>query len=441
VDKLALLEAVAERWNREGLVYAVAHGVDSYPDRVGRDLDVLAAARQAARMIDAAQDVLERHGLVVFRPPRLWGDRIVAAALDPDPDLLEIHVVGAVSWGFANLTGEPEPSMRVGPFAVDPWVRFAKRILLPALAGNIAKVRTELERSPLNEAEAEAASARLPALVGTPLARAFHQAIQQQRALSIAPLVPRMRRALTRKMWLEKPATALGRVGHAFWRRVRQPFSPCGPVICIVGPAGSGKTAVQEAVCSGDPLVFTRCVAERWATPQSPARTWTQHWVTLVRILARGAVRGLITDRLRSARQQLIVYEGCALDLLVDPRRFGLRSYAGAGLCWSLLPRPDLVVLLDVSDNVLVRRRPGLTAEQVAREYTSWRAALRRTRVAVVAAADRPLHQLRDHVTALVVRAFAAKNRPAGSLGWKDESLAWRESDVKVRRRWSPFRS
>ncbi len=232
-------------------------------------------------MLDAAEDLLESRGLVVFRPPRLWGDRIVAAALDPEPDLLEIHIVGAISWGFANLTGVPTPSMRVGPFAVDPWVRFAKRILLPTLVGDIAKIRAELERSPLDLAEAAAATTRLPALIGAPLAHTFQQLVEERHEALIAPLVPRMRQALTRRVWLKKPGIALARLGHAFWRRLRQLFSPCGPVICIVGPPGSGKGAVQEAVCNGDRLIFTRCVAEQWATPHPPAVSWAQHWLRL----------------------------------------------------------------------------------------------------------------------------------------------------------------
>ena len=89
MNKVALYEAIANHWNREGIRYAVAHGIEAYPNGVGRDLDVLVDRAQTHRALDLAEQVLEMNGLIVARPPRLWGERLIAAALDPKPDLLE----------------------------------------------------------------------------------------------------------------------------------------------------------------------------------------------------------------------------------------------------------------------------------------------------------------------------------------------------------------
>jgi adenylate kinase family enzyme len=410
VDKIALLEAVAQRWNREGIPYAVAHGIEGYPNHVGRDLDVLVGSGHARRAIELAQDVLEHTGLTVVRPPRLWGERLVAAALDPEPDLLEVHALDGVSWRWGSVTGEPHPSLSIGPFGVDPWVRFAKRILMPVLAADHRKLLGELERYPADALETAAAREHLPALMGAPLADAFQRAVQTRDEEAITELIPLVRRAVARHLWAAQPLAALRHVVRGLWRRAAQPFSPCGPVICIVGPPGSGKSALQEAICRGERFVFTRCHALRWTAPRATAATWMSHAVQLARELVRGVIRSLITDRLYSSRQQLVVYEGCALDLVVNPRRFGLRSSFAARLCWQILPKPDLIIVLDGPDQVICGRNPGLSVEQLRDEQAAWRSVMRTTSRMIALPADRPLDELRVHATKLIVQAFVRKN-------------------------------
>ena len=64
--KTSVLETIAEHWNRAGIHYAVAHGLEPYPDTVGRDLDILVPAAYIKMAIDIARNVLQTHGFTVI---------------------------------------------------------------------------------------------------------------------------------------------------------------------------------------------------------------------------------------------------------------------------------------------------------------------------------------------------------------------------------------
>ena len=406
---MKLLEAVAQRWNREAIPYAVAHGIEAYPNAVGRDLDVLVRPRHVRRAIAIAAAVLSSEGCVVVRPPRIWGERIVAAVLEPVPDLLEVHAVDGISWSFVRLAGEPEPSARVGPFPVDPWVRFAKRVLLPAFAGDLAKLTAELQRHPVDDAEAAAARSRLPTVIGRPLAESFQRGVQECDEPLIANLIPVMRKMARRRAWARQPTMAVRRTAAAGWRRIRQPFAVCAPIISIVGPPGAGKTLLQESICDGDQLVFTRCVRARWASPRPPAASHAQHWGRLAAHVVRGVLRGFV-DRLHSSRQRLVVYEGSPLDLEVNPRRFGLRSAAGVRWCQQFLPKPDLILLLDRPVGTICGRDADLSAAQVTVEYSAWHSLLSTARSAIALRTERDIGEIRSDAIRHIVETFISKN-------------------------------
>ena len=120
---------------------------------MGRDLDVLVAGVDVERAASAARRVLEHEDLTVGIPPRIWGTRLVAGPIGSEPDLLEIHRVAAITWRNVVLTDGPQPTASLGPFQVDPWVSFAKRVLMPLLAGSIGTLRAQPQRFKLQPSE------------------------------------------------------------------------------------------------------------------------------------------------------------------------------------------------------------------------------------------------------------------------------------------------
>jgi hypothetical protein len=421
MNKVALLERIAAEWNGIGITYSVAHGIDGYPEQVGRDLDVLIARRDIARGMDAAQRVLEESGANVGRPPRLWGERVIALLDGPTPDMLEVHAVRAFTWNGSILADSPVPSERIGPFAIDPWVSFVKRIIMPLLAGASDRFRGAPSQLALSETEWEIAWERLPPLVGAPLATALLHAVAAGDVSAADRHAPALRRALALRGPTRHPAAALMLFARAVRRKLAQPFSPCAPVVALVAPPAVDREAIVRAIAEGDRLIFTRCVVRTWGAPSRTGALATgrprltrgagtsRHWLRIASHCAHALRTTLARDRFASMRQQLVLYDGCALDLLADPARFGLTSTRGAHLCWRLLPKPDLILFVPANGTPREAAPPEL--------LPPWESLLERERPVVrLAGGNGSVASLRCEALTHIARTFVqmhARRSPA----------------------------
>jgi len=338
VNKVELVAAIAECWNQAGISYGIAHGIDEYPRATGRDIDVLVDRDHASRAITLAERVLRDRGLLVARPPRLWGDRVLAADSAPSDDVLEIHTVVRIAWRNVVLVAEPKATMRVGPFAIDPWVSIVKRIILPLLAGSTDKfVRAPAEFHATPE-ERVALQARLPRVIGATLTSTVLEALDQRDIPRALGLVVPLRRAAMWQAASRRPLGSIISVLRGFGRRALQLNSPCGPVVVLTGE--SPHTAnLALALTRGDRLVFTSVVQRPW--PPS----------------AVAAILGAFRDRLDSSRQRLVLYDATSdgarpgrvlvtrPDLTIEVRGASATGRAAAG------ERDDATAVLSWSDS------------------------------------------------------------------------------------------
>lgn len=295
MDRIALTEAIARRWNEAAVVYAVAHGIDEWPGRLGRDLDVVIAAPDVARAITIARDVLQSHGLAVVSPPPLWGERLVAAERDAPDDLLEIHTTPRITWRNTAIVERPEPAGRVGPFAIDPWIAVAKRVVLPLLAGRTGLLRDDPLRTALGDTERAAATRHLVGLAGATLTARLLAALDARDLDALDALTRHFRGAVFRRSATRHPARAAALLWHSVARRLREPLTPCAPVVAVVGALGGESDADAGAlvrrIADGDRLVFTDLVVRS-------------------RDAGSTALGRLLRDRIDSSRQRLVLYDG-----------------------------------------------------------------------------------------------------------------------------------
>ena len=157
----------------------------------------------------------------------------------------------------------------------------------------------------------------------------------------------------------------------------------------LLGPDGAGKSSVIAGIGDGvaagfagcdtyhlRPALFGKRRAEtaNCAPHAKSARGMLVTTAKLAYLLAANWLGYLVRVRPRVERGTLVVFDRYFPDGLVDPRRYRLPQSCGwlVALVESLLPKPDLYVVLDAPSSVLRERKQEVTpveAERQCREY------------------------------------------------------------------------
>lgn len=220
---------------------------------------------------------------------------------------------------------------------------------------------------------------------------------------------------------------------------------PTGGWIVFIGPDGCGKSSVIDAVISDFEPAFQKIVRFHLRPKSLPARGNSAVPVTdphgqPVRGGAFSVAKMLylFTDywlgyfsavRANTVRTRLVVFDRYFYDILVDPKRV---LYGGPRwfprLLSRLIPRPDLVILLNASPQILWSRKQEVSFEEVVRQQKQYLKVARRIGCAVVIDAARPLPEVVMQVREAILNHFSARTRKRLSLTRRAPSLPNRVS-------------
>lgn len=220
-----------------------------------------------------------------------------------------------------------------------------------------------------------------------------------------------------------------------------------GLCVALVGPDGVGKSTAIELMRRWfeRELPAVQIILRQWrpalvpalirftGRPEPSAKSVKPrrhpgkfHYLRIAYYFLDYLVGGWWKDKRHSSASRIIIYDRCALDMTVDPVRFGLRSARGTKWLWKLTPKPDLVILLYDTPERIWERKRELEMHEMGAQLKTWLELAEEGKVQAVIKVDAGPEQISARVRDLVVDAFIAKNQAnRGGAEAAEEALQW----------------
>ena len=433
-----ILPAVFETLDGAGIPYCVLHGYEDYPQRITSDVDcVVDPGTAPGRLVALLHRHRDRIGAEVVR---CSGSHIVLAGKAPDGSTCFLTLDVSVD---CELDGLPFYSgaevlasrRRYRQF----WIPAADVAFGGYLARTIAKGRVDDERGRrlgrLYREDPAGCERQVSRFWGAPGAELILSAARTGNWEPVRRHLDGLRAELRRRAMLRRPGRFLRNRLHGQVDRLRRVWRPDGLNLVLLGPDGAGKSSVTDALGPRLAGVFARSACWGFA-PAAVQRllhgrnrsTDTPHALpprSVAMSVARAVLYwfvyyqfGYVIRRLAMARSTLVLNDRHFVDVLVDPKRY---RYGGPGwlvrLIWRVIPKPDLIVVLDAPPEVLQARKQEVSFAETARQRGAYRALAQSLRNGHVVDATRPLERVAGDVTDIVLRHLSMRVARRFGLG------------------------
>lgn len=240
-----------------------------------------------------------------------------------------------------------------------------------------------------------------------------------------------LRRAVWWRAFFRSPVRTIRRSFAFVIGELRLRFEPPVPWMAILGSDRKGTSFLANEIVQRSTVSYANITAFHWrprliaraqsldavANPQGrPCRGPIGSGLNLL-VLAADWLVGYWTRLVHlRAKGYVLTFDGMYFDLLVDPKRY---QYGGGPrlvrvVCW-VLPKPDLVFVLDSEPDLLWHREPDVPRSELARQRGAYNALARELPGGHVLNGNLPLNVLIDEVQR-VIRAWMSA-RSLASVG------------------------
>jgi thymidylate kinase len=430
-----ILLGVFETLDDAGIPYCVLHGYESYPERIKSDVDcVISANVRPAQLAALLYRNRSRIGAAVVHFRHYRGFFIVLAGTNADGSrcFLQLDLRWDDELGdlqFYKGTEVLESRRRHAQF----WVPAADVEFGCYLVRKIAKGTLDEKQaatlSKLYQQDPVGCRRQIARFWGTTstalLVAAASSGDWEPVRRVLRPLGTEVRSRAFRRRSLQVIGTWLRRVAG----RAKRCFRPdSGLDVVFLGPDGAGKSSVVRAVrrqligafpkatrYSFPPALLHRLHRRRAGADPLPHALPSRSFLGSVSRavfywFVYHALGYYVTVHLVLASSRLVLHDRHLVDTLVDPKRY---RYAGPSwllhLICRLIPKPDLVILLDAPPEVLQRRKREVPFEETSRQRRAYLALVGTMHNGRVVDAARPLEEVIAEVNDIILEHLTAR--------------------------------
>jgi thymidylate kinase len=442
-----ILLGVFETLDCAGIPYCVLHGYESYPQRIKSDVDCMISAEvNPGQLLALLHKNRTRIGAEVVRS-RGYHLLLAGKNVDGSPCFLDLDL--CVDYELDNrpfYAGSEvlESRRRHQQF----WIPAADLEFGCYLVKKIAKGRLDNEQagrfSSLYQQDAAGCRQQVTRFWGAGSTTLILSAASSGNWEPVRRRLHKLGAELRWRATLRSPGRVVGNRLYGLARLMRLCWRPDGGLnVVLLGPDGAGKSSVIQAV--GPMLIgafrrttrcrFTPALVQRLLRhpipPNSqphalPPRSFSMSVMRAVFYWFVYYAFGYITIHLALARSTLVLHDRHLVDAFVDPRR---HRYGGPlwllRLIWRLIPKPDLVILLDAPPGVLQARKQEVPFEETARQREAYLSLMETMKNGHVVDAARPLELVVGDVNDIILRHLAT--RIARRFGLAQNSLYRRD--------------
>jgi len=418
-----ILLRVFECLDRAGIRYCVLHGYDGFPQRTGSDVDCIIDSNTSPEQIYALLHDDRAH--INAEIVRCSGYYIVLVGKNADS-----------SPCFLTLDLSADCELDGVPFYAGTEVLASRRryreFWIPAahlefgcyLVRTIAKARLDDERarklSWLYRQDAARCQQEVARFWGARNTELIVAAAQSGDWHEVRQHLASLGEELRRRAVLRRPGRFVGNKCRGLIDRAKRVWRPDGLDVVLLGPDGAGKSTLIDGLGPRLHGAFARTTCSGFAPPlhrlfRRGQRPTNQPHALARRSFLTSVVRaaywfvyytfGYVGLHLALARSTLVLNDRHFVDILVDRKRY---RYGGPlwllDLLWRVIPKPNLIIVLDASPQVLQARKQEVSFEETARQRNAYLSLARTLRNCQVVDAGQPPECVAGEVSDIILR-------------------------------------
>jgi thymidylate kinase len=422
-----ILAGIFQLFDSAGIPYCVLHGYDEFPC-ISSDVDCVISSKLKPRQLYA---LLYRNSTKLRADiVRCNGYHIVLAGKNADgsPCFLTLDMsVDCELDGVQFYAGHEVLASRRRHRQF--WIPAAHLEFGCYLARSVAKARIDGERSKklssLYQQDAAGCEHEVARFWGARSAKKIVLAARTSDWLSVSHHIRAFQSELRRNAVLRAPGGVIGSSLHGIVGRLRRIWRPHGLSVVLLGPDGAGKSSVIATVGPSLTGAFPRWTCWGFAPPlrrllDRSSRPTDQPHALAPRSPLTSTLRagywfgyytfGYVALRLALSRSTLVMYDRHFVDILVDRTRY---RYGGPlwliQLIWRLIPKPDLIILLDAPAEVLQARKQEVPFEETVRQRSDYLSLIRSMPTGHVVNSAQPLEAVVCQVSDIILRQLARR--------------------------------